>query len=144
MGRSFRLSKDPILGSTSQLARKSKPYYCQVPANQNRQIQQEAPAAQDSNSAPQPHTAIQQLAQLYDLVFDDDSSSDDYEVNPPIPSGHLDNLVDIETSSEDEHSELSITEVEAPAQGKKITVADLMRSVEACSHPILSSMTRVN
>jgi hypothetical protein len=44
---------------------------------------------EDTSPAPQPPAAIQQLAQLY-LVFDDDSSSEDYEANPPIPSGHLD------------------------------------------------------
>ena len=37
---------------------------------------------EDGDTLPQPHAAIQQLAQLYDLVFDDDSSSEDYEANP--------------------------------------------------------------
>jgi hypothetical protein len=135
MGRSVRLPKDPILGSQPKPSKSAR-----SPSSA------ETEEEEDSSPAHQPHTAIQQIAQIYDLVFDDDSSSEDYEANPPLTSSHLDNLLGIRTSSEDEHSDektsnkeehsdVSINQIEAPAQGKKITVTDLMRSVAACSHP---------
>jgi hypothetical protein len=98
----------------------------------------ESKEEEDSSPVPQPHTAVQHIVQIYNLVFDDDSSSEDYyQADSPLTTGHLDNLLEIESSSEDEHSEASTEQIKAPAQGKKITVADLMRSAEACDHRTL-------